>query len=817
MKYEQIIGGDGISGQKGLQVRNIINSQFQEVMGDIEYIPYDFNWTSDLSSYSGSTLKITHEHDIEGGNITLPSNSILLFEGGKLLNVGNLSGNTSKILNLKNLQCFDLNVNFIGSWIDTIITPQCFGAICNINPNTFLNSSSDAIQKVFDSPFLPYFPNGYYYLTEPITITRQVYADFGLPVHEMIDEMSSFVFRNDHVRFYSNLDINFWQIREHGVYLVGGVMDIRNIKPFTKAVYHYHGDYKCNMGECSGYVIGSLSAIRTEGSTGKAIHWDCSNVTQNWGYISTLDWHIKVIYCPFGIVIDKSSDSGRTGTWCTALKISGVFDGCKKALVINDGSTTTIAGYTQTRAVLTEEEKEYYQVEIGAGVTLNMFNWDLSSSLENGFYYPKNGTLIKSNGVVLEGLSLKQLPVYQIKYDNSYVELIQPQPITQKNKMRLLRQRWSRETFISELHNSWLGLDKLYTVTVKAYDGSSIDFDSEDYLMDGYTLGLPEASGITFVDVKNLFTANGNPFRYYTQPSSDIDNNFVEIYITGSSISVNETFLSLIYSYGVPKKIQFFGIKSDSSVVLLEEDYGIYSSWYGRPSFKFNFSSAGFDKFIIRIIGQKMESQSYYNGTLNLTTGQININIETGLTFEEDQNLCISYSNEIYMTGTTVDYDSTTGNLIFNVDWVSDTGSYDTWRINPNRLISTYIDDLSNFSTGFVQNYVGKLDYPRYSYKGIISQTGTTEPWIVSELLNTTNQTVYCTYVGVGQYRLYCSYRLISNKTDPVNRIVDIGNGNTLTISRTNTDRFLLETKNSSGVLTDDLLTNVTVSFDVYW
>lgn len=817
MKYTENTGGDGRSGMKGSIIRNIWNSQFEEIMGDIEYIQSGFTWNGNLSEYSNTILKITHDHDLSHSNILLPSGTTLWFDGGRLLNIGNLSGNTSRILNPKNLQCFNSAVTFAGTWINTIITPQSFGAICNSNPNIFQNSSSVAIQKVFDSPFEPYFPNGYYYLTTSIIITRQINVDFGIPVHEMIDNMNSFVFNNKGVRFYTNLDINFWEIRHHGVYLKGGVMDIRNVAPFTKAVYYYHGNYKCNFGECSGYVIGSLTGVRTSGATGKAVHWDCSNVTVDWGYIATLKWDIKTIYVPYGIVIDDPTTSGKIGLWCTALEIYGVFDGCKKALVIKTGSTTKIKCYTQTRPVLTLSEREYYQVEIGAPITIDIFNWDLSPSSENGYYYPNNGTILTSNGVVLEGMSLYSYSLGQIDTSKSSIYPSSFQPITHKNELTILKQKWDKNNFISELHNAWLGIDKTMVVTVNAYDGSTIDFDNSSSYQDGATLNLSGATtGITLTDTTNLFKSSGYPFRYYVNGNANLDTDFVEIMITGGTIYANTLYISLIQESGVINKIQAFGIKPDLSVSISSETDGVYSS-YSRPYYKFSFTS-GYNKFVIRLIGITKNPDYYspYNDNVTIQNGLMNLVINSGLSYTSGSTFIMTHDRNNYMSGIVWGYTGETGSFSGYTNTTNGSGTYNTWKINTNSTTAIYLEDVSAFYTSHVQNYVGKYDVPKLSYKGHITQTGTTAPYL-NELLNLTNQTVYCTYSSIGTYYLYCNGSLTAGKTDPLNRTIDIGSGNTLTITRNSVNTFLLVTKNSGGTPTDGLLTNITIEFDIYW
>ena len=170
MKYQENTGGDGLSGKTGLEVRTIYNNQHKVVMGDTEYIPDDFVFsTANLSTFTNRVIEINFQHDLASANVVLPANSVLYFNGGSILNAGTLTGNNTRIVNPNDFHIFSTTTIFAGTWISVEAAPQWFGAVCSpsrtVLAGTAINSSP-AIQAVFDSPFGYKSIKGFYYSPE---------------------------------------------------------------------------------------------------------------------------------------------------------------------------------------------------------------------------------------------------------------------------------------------------------------------------------------------------------------------------------------------------------------------------------------------------------------------------------------------------------------------------------------------------------------------------------------------------------------------------------------------------------------------------
>lgn len=127
------------------------------------------------------------------------------------------------------------------------------------------------------------------------------------------------------------------------------------------------------------------------------------------------------------------------------------------------------------------------------------------------------------------------------------------------------------------------------------------------------------------------------------------------------------------------------------------------------------------------------------------------------------------------------------------------------------------INGSSGTSAGAGTSGVLVTDYPRYRYVAHISQTGTTAPYVVPELLNTTGTAVSYSYNSAGNYTLTCTGKLTIDKTDPVSETITLQDGSTISMTYQDVNTYLIETKNSSAVSANAILDNQHISFDVYW
>ena len=104
---------------------------------------------------------------------------------------------------------------------------------------------------------------------------------------------------------------------------------------------------------------------------------------------------------------------------------------------------------------------------------------------------------------------------------------------------------------------------------------------------------------------------------------------------------------------------------------------------------------------------------------------------------------------------------------------------------------------------------------PSKRYVALVSQASTAAPTAIV-MMNTVG-TVTPEYVGVGTYKLSAPGLLTTNKTVPVNELpATDASGNTITMTLVDDDYFLITTKNSSDTLTDGILSNQYISFEVF-
>jgi hypothetical protein len=745
MRFSIFTGGNGIIGYSGLFFRNWLNSLLAIIMGDREYIPANFNFSSIPADYANKVWIIQYSHNLANTNIILPPGIILDFRGGRLLNVGNLIGNMTKIINKYNKPCFNTIVNFTGTWIEIKATPQWFGAVCMANPNILAEqraiSSSAAIQKLFDSPFQPVFPNGYYYITAPTIITRQVYVDFGEPIMEMIDEMASFVYKNDHVRFYTDQNIRFWEYRKHSIFLIGGVMDVRNVVPYNSAIYYAHCDFKIQRGEASGWAIGSLNGGRVLNGTGKYFHWDTSGATIPFGYISGFKIHTRTVYINNGIVINNPGSSAATGTWANSLDIDAFIDGAKQAANIADGGAGEFKIIMQSRDVLHESEKDTWGIIINSASTLASFVWDTSQTASDGYYRTNGGHCIQSldrstTFVGISGLAIKGNQISGVPGKGVY-------PVYPESDGIVLRNTGTQSWFISEIHNNFPIIAKSGTYSIGIFNGSSVNFNIET--RDAATMGLPSAmANFTLTNPESLAAFRKSGTYYHVGTGANLNTDFVEVVISnGVAFQSNKIFLNLVENNSCVKRIQLV-LTSETNVTTIQEVIPAGHVNYRKEWYSFTpGTGVWYKKVILRLIGH------------TVAAGPI------------------------------------------------------------------YIADYANMGIPSVsQNYLNRFDDFQFRFRGRITQSGINAP-VISAILNTTEQNISTAYNGVGDFNFTCENRLFLNKTDIIDETFLVYSGPILhgyvRVTRENENRFRIRSYNSSGALSNGILTNWRFDFNIGW
>lgn len=705
-------------------------------------IAENFNFASIPVEYANSVWEIRSVHNLGSASVTIPAGVILYFNGGQINTSGNLVGNLTKIVNPLNKQIFSTAVNFTGTWTNVLATPQWFGAQSNINPNTFTLDSTAAIQKLFNTPFEPHFPNGFYYITSNITISRPVTVMLGPPIMEHVDSLpdstylTNFYRRNDHVRFYTNLNIRMFTLASHRIYWKGGVIDTRNVAAHTEAAFFASGNSQIWGGEIDCGIIGNRTAIVQEGIGTKGFFWDGDNVSQDWGYLTMFKLKLTTLYVGYPVLINKPNVINPAyHTWVTSVFVELWADGFKQAINIEQASSGSVWAQLQTRWILTEAERYTPAARIGGSMTVDVMVWDMSQYPNGGLYRHNSPLELVGENVRLVGNSIQHFKWGQVTGQKPGAT----QFLTHKSKALFLDNKHSNPSasFISVLHNCLAGFHKRNPVSIAAYDGSQINFDTE------FTGGGEDFSpNITISNPNALLdpTAASVPIINFGA-GADLQRDFVEIYIVGN-ITLTNLYLNLIESFASPRRIQVIGNKSA-----------------GQPT------------------------------VLNL--------------YPKDGN--ISYREDYYdfpLSGTFI-------NIIVRLIGSTASGAGK----------DIYIADFAGRRSGAWLNVPLNMHTP-FQYSGIMNQAGTVAPTLV-EQLNTTGKAVTTTYNSVGNFYVYCNYRLILDKTDPVSKTERIYNGNTwvgsVRITRNGTDRFIVETFDTSGNPANGILTNYIFSFKIYW
>lgn len=842
-----LTGGNGIVGQSGLIVRQNIDDRFTAVMGELEYIASDFIWTTgNLAGFTNKTLIIKHTFST-ATSFTLPANVTLQFEGGKLLITGTITGNNTSIVNNTNAHCFSSNTIFNGSWMNIKASPQWFGATCSPTANTTVAqgavSSSAALQTLFNSPFGIHVPNGFYYIDTPITVSRRIYADFGGSWRDDLDvnptdiaELNNERVPN-HVRFYTDVDTDFFNLASTQIHLIGGTYDVRNVPMYTKDIFRVSINNHIFGMTIHAKVIGDLNRVAQEGYTGKVFHWDTSNPTITGGFLSTVELKLSVQNMGYGIYIDEIPvTTPSLGNWCGGIDFEGVLDGCKQAIVCKSGFHNRFSGYTQTRGCLAESQRNWYQIELWGSSAIDMFCWDLSKTasetrqwyddgilVQTTGWYPGYGIYLHGGDMILENKGLRAK--YHLDYDDEYY-VWPAHKVTEVSKISILDQRWDRTNFISELHNAWIGIDKLYPITVNAFNAGELNLDDPSTYNDGISLGLTPIDYVSHEDVDNLFKSKGYCYRYSVASHINFDNHFVEIYFNGGvgGFSLGKVLLNAIAGSGF-KKMQWIGIKKTTGEVVIQEWSNSSYVFYKEPKYSKEYSG-DYVKFIIRVIGFNRKGESTYNGNLTISTGSKTLNIGVLKDLSSGDAIVLRHSDTEYMKGTVTSYNKAyngTGEIILNITSIVGSGTFDTWTLWGDKTASFYFSDLASFNGQDNKNYIGKLEDYRYKFKGLITQSGTDVP-TVTTILNTTPNNVTGEFVSVGtagRYYIRCNDRLIANKTIPQDVTKPIYQGatfiGTVRIRRSNSSVFLVETYNDTGVLSNDILSNFEFEFEVGW
>lgn len=583
-KSQYLEAGNGkTTGPWGSEMRQFINDL---VPGQNAFmVPETFNWTASLSAYANRVMIVTYQHTVSGA-ITLPAGCMLLFFGGSLLSVTTITGNMSRFENPYNSQIFSNTTNFAGTWTNSTIKPTDLGAIPNSAVTVIANGCAAAFQKCFDSQFDVTVLPAFYYIESELYITKNKVVRMGEKIWDYGPLANT---ERDHVRLYTDQNINVITIgstdiqNPADVSLLGGIIDCTQVAAHTKAAIRYDINKFSWGGRITTAVRGNRTALYTTGVGTIGVDFDTSTPSVDYGYACSMHIDNVISYCAKGVwVRPPVSNPLYYHQWITALNIYPELYFCKQPYLIENGSLSKILGHIQPGYVLNEEEKDLPCVTLNySNLTYGPFHWDLSPLPdEYGHYTNSIGTVNNGNNRFV-GDAETQSAITKVRGSGQFES---PRNVWNEGRPIFMDDRWDLGAFIDYFDNqlSFWGQRPSTSFTVKAHEGTGYDFDAHL----GET-AQAETSDIELDNEANLFKRTGLPFIFRHLNTADLDNDFVEIVITGSLSLVD--FLIYVRNIGTAtKRIQVitetsggtkaqFNFYNPEGIVLPGQDYIPYT------------------------------------------------------------------------------------------------------------------------------------------------------------------------------------------------------------------------------------------------
>jgi hypothetical protein len=823
MKFVPMTGGDGDTGQDGLEILTIVNKSLTGLIGNIasvELVEETFNW-SNLTAYENNTLVITHDYDLANGNITIPAGVTMLFNGGWLKNVGTITGNNTRIINVGSQQCFDDDVTFAGTWSETICNYQWFGAKSVPTRTSYILEfeCSAAINKAHNSPFKVDPVPGFYYITSPLIYNTPKFLNFGIAPLEHEDDILTApdTLIPDHVRFITDQDINIFDLRRSGINIIGGTIDVKGVGTYTKDCIKVRAQvakivdgslYKIN-------IVGDQYGNSRLGASGKAFHFDTSDNTV-YGFLANMEINLLIRFIPYGVYIDKP-DYGNSSTWCGVNRFFVVADGCKQGFVVK-GGFNRYEGYTQTRDILDISEQDLYQAEFEGGNKIYVDCWDLypvgsQYNPAGDSYLPSKGMLIKSDNQTVETFT-------HLTFEKHYTRAA-ALSVSNKTDITLLADKGTAKGYISELHNKLIALNKTNPASIKYYSGAAIDFDSLTPTIGSET----EITNISGTYVENLFTGKGYAPVFVYNGSTDPDKDFIEIAFTGISYySATQIFhLLLEGTRSICKRIQIIGFKSSGNPNVVNIYPDSSSVNYAKASFKGQLPGTSYTAYAIRIIGSGniKKAATISNATPGVVTcvgHAMSGSFQFGTTGTLPAPLLPNTT--YYIVNATDD--------TFNVSLTSGGAAIATTNAGSgthyiSKVTSLYISDIALQVSGNLDgsNFQLKIDDYRYKYSAVISQVGAAAPTLAAKLNTFPSAPAFSAYSSQGDFTLTHSGYVTLAKMDITNITLNIYEGltfiGTIWIQRTNDNSWRIRTYNPAGELADGIINGFRLNYNFAW
>lgn len=548
---------------------------------------------------AGLIYVIKSNYDFGGATVVLPENVRLEFDGGIWSN-GTIQGADSIFVVNGLIQAFATTLTLTGTWKVDEIEVQYYGATSNVNSTTYSNSSTAAIQKCIDSLFNVRIPAGYYYLASGLNIPKPktIQLDGG--------KLPSGSYALDSTIIYTDQDIDIVTIKASYVYWLGGGFDTSHISAHTKSSFRYDCSFNIMGGEIDFHILGNSTSLLASTNTSTAVLFDTVNATAN------AETHfVKVngtaYYTKYGIWI-QGVNANHSVYISSIINGDLFFANVKQPFRYEQGHFSKITGITQDGYILAEAEKDtaiVYNAATSVVIDVQFYDYDETNSDVNSAPYRHRYTIENIGSYTqLVGASSRNRLIYNsIKEQGN---IISNALITGARGLEypVDKNKFQKASFISRLENILAYADKRYTTSIKKYDGSAKNFDTDLVATTG-----AETANVTLWNKENMFGGYGYAPRITFTNEATKATDYIEIVITGS-LHYMRLLVALNLVYASINRVQLILIKEGETTQVYNE-YPIKTETITMLQFGGVIGKFA-DTTIIRLIGCSLINQVVY-------------------------------------------------------------------------------------------------------------------------------------------------------------------------------------------------------------
>lgn len=323
---------------------------------------------------TNTIYEIRDEFDLGGSRVTIPSGSVLVFNGGKLKN-GTLVGTSTQVV-ADNVKIFDLNLSLDGSFLNEEFIVSWYGATPSLDKNNPVDAYA-GIQKALDvnvaNGFKSVkFPVGLWYISQTMvmSVIKNIHLE-GLSNHIRLaitaDKSCAVIF--------TNLDIDLLVINQlypddtsMGLSICGGQFDASLVSGYSHSAIRFtdsNGETKLNGVNIKTDIHASPNSLST-GS--KGIYFDLTHG----GYVTMISTECTINFFNYGFIDNIVSPS-----WATNLTDRSVIS-CAVAFKLTTLYEVFCYGAIQAVAFFSTNTLSIIDISSSGVVAIHGFIWDVN-------------------------------------------------------------------------------------------------------------------------------------------------------------------------------------------------------------------------------------------------------------------------------------------------------------------------------------------------------------------------------------------------------------------------------------------------------